>query len=329
MQSHLRRAARNYLEQLRRELGFLSDAERTEILAHTREQISRLPGKGRRKSELLRSLGDPAAVAAGFTRTEPTELKVSSGRQFLTRILAWPIFALSVLTAGLLVLGSHFVALVEPLSFGYVGGSMFGALAELELSLGSAVMFFAFIPALFSLLPLVVHGTPGLVLQIVGALATTAACVLGLATLGAFLIPLAVLLWAQAFTPLLMMRGSMARPGPAWLVCAAVALLASIGYTTYRGVQGFSGNVWLILAPAAALAVLALLLPLRRRWANIALIATGLLVMAAGFIAALPGTFEAPLLWPWLAGAMSFAVGHLALAAGMWHERARNLLALL
>lgn len=329
MQSHLPRAARNYLEQLRRELSFLSDAERTEILAHTREQISRLPGKGRRKSELLRRLGEPAAVAAGFTPTEPTELKVSSGRQFLTRILAWPIFALSVLTAALLVLGSQFVALAEPLSFGYVDGTIFGTLAELELSLGSAVMIFAFIPVLFSLLPLVVHGIPGLVLQVIGALATTAACVLGLASLGAFLIPLAILLWAQVFTPLLMMRGSMASPGPVWLICAAGALLAAIGYTTYRGVRGFTGNVWLILAPAVVLAVLALLLPLRRRWAHIALIATGLLVMVAGFIAALPTTYEAPLLWPWLAGAMSFAVGHLALAAGMWHERARNLLALL
>ena len=151
---------------------------------------------------------------------------------------------------------------------------------------------------------------------------------LGVAS-GLQFLPLAVLLWAQVFTPLLMMRGSMASPGPAWLICASAALLAAIGYTTYRGLQGFTGNAWLILVPAAALAALALLLPLRRRWSHIALIATGLLVMVAGFIAALPTTYEAPLLWPWLAGAMSFAGGHLALAAGMWHERARNLLALL
>ena len=46
------------------------------------------------------------------------------------------------------------------------------------------------------------------------------------------------------------------------------------------------------------------------------------------FVAALPGTYGAVLAWPWLAGGMGFAVGHLAVAAGMWHERARKLLAL-
>ncbi|MFJ2618050.1 HAAS signaling domain-containing protein [Glutamicibacter sp. NPDC087344] len=329
MQPHRPRAARNYLEQLRRELSFLSDAERSEIIAHTAEQIAGLPGKGRRKSELLKSLGEPAALAAGFTRTEPTELKVNSGRQFLSRILAWPIFALSVLTAGLLVIGSQAVVLVEPVSFGYVEGSIFGMWAELELHMGSAVMLLVFIPVLFSLLPLITHGTFGLVLQVIGAVATTIACVLGLISLGAFLIPLVLLLWAQVFTPLLMMRGSMASPGPTWLICAAVVLLCAIGYTTYRGVHNFSGNVWLILIPALVLAVFALLLPLRRRWAHISLIVAGLAVMVAGYVAALPSTFATPLIWPWLAGTVSFAIGHLALAAGMWHKRAQNLLALL
>ncbi|WP_313812104.1 HAAS signaling domain-containing protein [Glutamicibacter sp.] len=329
MKSYLPRAARNYLEQLRRELSFLTDAERQEILDHTREQILKLPGKGRRKSDLYRLLGEPQALAAGFARTEPQELKVSSGRQFLSRILAWPIFALAVLTAALIVLSPSSMTLVEPRITGYVEGSWQGTLTQLELNMGSYILLFALIPVVFSLLPLVLRGTLGLIIQLLGALATTAVSLIGVNSLGAFFIPLAVLLWAQVFTPLLMMRGSMASPGPGWLISAAVVLIGAVAATTLLGLRSFSGEPWLVVAPAALLVVLAVLLPFRWRWANIGLISAGVLVMIAGCVASLESMYQAPLVWPWLAGSMSFAVGHLALAAGMWHERARNLLALL
>ncbi len=329
MKSFLPRAARNYLEQLRRELSFLTEDERAAVLEQTRAQILNLPGKGRRKADLLRLMGEPQAVAAGFSRTEPQELKVSSGRQFLARILAWPIFALSLLTAAMIIFSPGSMTLLPEHPIGLAEGSWLGSAAGLEQAIGSYILLIAMIPVVFSLLPLVLRGASGFIAALLGALATSAAAVLGFNSLGAFLIPLAVLLWAQVFTPLLMMRGSMARPGPGWLVAAALVLLASVAAATWQGLQGFRGEPWLVLAPACVLGILALLLPMRWRWANIALIAAGLLVMAAGCAASLPSMYQAPLVWPWLAGAMSFAVGHLALAAGMWHERARNLLALL
>lgn len=329
MKSHLPRAARNYIEQLRRELGFLSDAERRQVLEHTREQIRSLPGRGRRRAEIIAALGEPAAMAAGFTRTEPTSLKVRSGKEFLTRILAWPIFALCLLTAAVVILSPSTMTLVPERGFGYVEGGWASMLMQAEQALGSYILLFALIPVVFSLLPLLLRGPAALIASLIGALAASLISAVGIYSLGAFFIPAAVLLWAQVFTPLLMMRGSMARPGPGWLIAAACVLAAAVAGTSWLGLQGFTGAWWLILAPAALLIVLAALLPLRWRWANISLIAAGLLVMAAGAAASWNTMYQAPLIYPWLAGAMSFAVGHLALAAGMWHERARNLLALL
>jgi len=327
MKSYLPRAARNYLERLRHALDFLSEQERKQVLEQTREEILRLPDGGRRKRELINRLGEPATRARKFERMEPEDLEVRSGKYFLTRILAWPIFALALMTV--------IVVLFAPPQQGLIGAygvEKFlspgnGWLAGFEEVVGGQLIWLAFIPVVFSLLPLWLDGAVGLVLQILGAVAMTAVC-LGGGILPLYFIPVTLLLWAQVFTPLLMMRGSMARPGPAWLVTAALLLIVAIAVATYQGMTNFAGPAWLVLAPAALLAVLAGLLPARWKTAHIALVSAGLLVMAAGFIAARPGTYNAVLLWPWLAGGLSFAVGHLAVAAGMWHERARKLLAL-
>ncbi|WIV45260.1 HAAS signaling domain-containing protein [Glutamicibacter sp. PAEs-4] len=328
MKPYLPRAARNYLEQLRRALDFLSLEERNEVIETTKQEILRLPGGGRRKRDLVRLLGEPASRARKFERHEPEALEVSSGKHFLTRILAWPISALALLTLMVVLFAPPQTALVEGQGFGFVAGGASGFLGKLELLIGSQLLWLAFIPAILSLVPLWLPNIAGTIIQILGAVIMTAICVAGGGTLALYFVPVTVLLWAQVFTPLLMMRGSMARPGPAWLICAAVLLILVVGYASYQGLAGFSGAPWLIAAPAALLAVLALLLPFRWKLAHIALVAAGLLVMAAGFVAALPGTYGAVLAWPWLAGGMGFAVGHLAVAAGMWHERARKLLAL-
>jgi len=327
MKSYLPRAARNYLEQLRRALDFLSEQERKQVLEQTREEIHRLPDRGRRKRELISMLGEPAARARKFERTEPEDLEVRSGKHFLTRILAWPIFALALLTVIVVLFAPPQQALIGTQGLDQFLSPGQGWLADLEEAIGSQLIWLAFIPVIFSLLPLWLNGALGQILQIVGAVAMSAVC-LGGGILPMYFIPVTLLLWAQVFTPMLMMRGSMARPGPGWLVAAAVLLVACIGLATYQGMASFAGPQWLVLAPAAVLVVLAGLLPTRWKAAHIALVAAGLLVMAAGFIAALPGTYNAVLLWPWLAGGLSFAFAHLAVAAGMWHERARKLLAL-
>ena len=327
MKSYLPRAARNYLEQLRRALDFLSEQERKQVLEQTREEILRLPDGGRRKRELINLLGEPATRARKFERTEPEDLEVRSGKHFLTRILAWPIFALALMTVIVVLFAPPQQALIGTGGIDQYLSSGNGWLSGLEEAIGSQLIWLAFIPVVFSLLPLWLNGAFGMVLQVLGAVAMTAVC-LGGGILSLYFIPVTLLLWAQVFTPLLMMRGSMARPGPAWLATAAVLLIAAIALATYQGLAHFAGAAWLVLAPAVLLAVLAALLPTRWKAAHIALVVAGLLVMVAGAIAALPSTFNAVLLWPWLAGGVSFAVGHLALAAGMWHDRARKLLAL-
>jgi hypothetical protein len=328
MKPHLPRAARNYLEQLRRALDFLSEQERREVLEATKQEIFRLPGGGRRKRDLIRLLGEPEARALKFERHEPQALEVGSGKHFLTRILAWPIFALALLAVMVVLFAPPQAAQIDEQGFGYIAGSTGGLLAQLELLIGSQLIWIAFIPVVISLIPLWLPNIAGTIIQVIGALIMSVICVAGGGQLSLFFIPVTLLLWAQVFTPLLMMRGSMASPGPAWLICAAVLLIAVVGYATVRGLAHFSAEPWLILGPAVVLAVLALLLPFRWKSVHIALVAAGLLVMVAGFIASLPGTYSAALAWPWLAGGTSFAVGHLAVAAGMWHERARKLLAL-
>lgn len=328
MSQNLPRAARNYLEQLRRALDFLSEDERKQVLEQTRDEIKRLPDGGRRKRELISLLGEPAVRAMKFERTEPEDLEVSSGKHFLTRILAWPIFALSLITVVVVLFSPPHDAMIGPVGLTGWLNSSGGWLAELEKVMGAQLIWLAFIPAVLSLIPLRISGVTSLILQVIGALLMSAVCISGGSVMAAYFIPVAVLLWAQIFTPLLMMRGSMARPDPGWMITAAVLLTAAVAFTTFQGLQGFEGPVWMILAPAALLVVLAILLPLRWKSAHIALVVTGILVIVAGFSASLPSTYGAVLLWPWLAGGLAFAAGHLAVAADLWHERARKLLAL-
>lgn len=315
------RAARNYLEQLRRDLNFLSEAERTAVIDATRQEIRQQPGGGRRKRDLHRLLGEPALRARKFERTEPEALEVRSGKHFLARILAWPIFAFALLTLAVILFA-------PPQDAGFAVGGGPGWLAELELVLGAQLIWLVFVPVLMSLIGLWLPNIAGTALQVIGAVAMSAVCLAGGGQLALFFIPVTFLLWAQIAAPLLLMRGSMAAPGPAWMICGAVLLIAITGFATYRGLEGFAGADWMIVAPAALLAVPALLLPARWKAVPMALVAAGLLVMLAGFIASLPAMFSAALVWPWLAGGMGFAIGHLAVAAGMWHERARKLLAL-
>lgn len=327
MKTYLPRAARNYVVQLSRALDFLSEQERKQVLEQTREEIDRLPGGGRRKRELISALGEPATRARKFERTEPEDLEVRSGKHFLTRILAWPICALALMTVVVVLFAPPQQELISSQGLGQLLTPVGGWLAALEEVIGSQLIWLAFIPVVFSLLPLWLQGAVGMTLQILGAVVMTAVC-LGGGILPLYFVPVTILLWAQVFTPLLMMRGSMARPGPGWLVTASVILIAALAFTTYQGLASFTGAKWLVLAPGVVLVVLAALLPTRWKAAHISLVAAGFLVMVAGFIAALPGTYNALLLWPWLAGGLSFAVGHLAVAAGLWHERARKLLAL-
>lgn len=328
MSQNLPRAARNYLEQLRRALDFLSETERKQVIEQTREEIRRLPNGGRRKRELMNLLGEPASRALKFERTEPEELEVSSGNYFLTRILAWPIFALSLLTVVVVLLSPPQDAQAWQQVVAGLPGSVTGWLPGLETLIGAQLIWLAFVPAVFSLLPLWTSGMTSLILRILGASIMSVVCLSGGSVLAWYFIPVTVLLWAQVFTPLLMMRSSMARPDPGWMITAAVLLVAAIFLTTFVGLEDFSGPAWMIFAPSAVLTVLAILLPFRWRIAHIALVVAGLLVIVAGFIASLPASYEAVLAWPWLAGALSFAAGHLAVAADMWHERARKLLAL-
>ena len=320
MSPYLPRAARNYVEQLRRALGHLGESERAQVLADTRNQIRALPGRGRRRSDLVAALGEPAALALKFEHARPEELKVTSGRRFLTRILAWPIFAFALATAGMVLFSPY----APPPAPWLSGGGM---LARLEELMGAQFAWLAFIPVVFSLLPLVLRGVAGTVIQALGALAASAMVIAG-GGFGLQFAPVALLLWAQVFTPLLMMRGSMARPGPSWLVTAAVVLVLLVAWCTWQGLSGFDGPAWLVLSGGGLLVVLAVLLPFRWLWAHVALIISGLLVIIAGLAAALPAMYSAQPLWPWLAGGFGFGVGHLSLAADLWHSRARKLLAL-
>ncbi|WP_159611479.1 hypothetical protein [Glutamicibacter sp. JC586] len=328
MSQNLPRAARNYLEQLRRALDFLSENERKQVLEQTREEIRSLPGGGRRKRELMNLLGDPAMRALKFERTEPEELEVSSGNYFLTRILAWPIFALSLLTIVVVLFSPPQDAEVGQQAALSVLGHWGGWLSDLETLVGSQLIWLAFVPAVFSLLPLWTHGATSMVLRVLGAVLMSVVCLSGGSALALYFIPVTILLWAQVFTPLLMMRGSMARPDPGWMITAAILLAAAIIFAAVAGLNDFAGSGWMIIAPCAVLVVLGILLPFRWRIAHIALVVAGLLVIVAGYVASLPDAYGATLIWPWLAGGLSFAAGHLAVAADMWHDRARKLLAL-
>ena len=329
MKPFVPRAARNYLAELSEALDFLTSDEREQILKQTRAQILQLPNKGKRADQLREQLGTPQHVAARFTRMVPQELSVTSGHRALARILAWPIFGFALLTAlAMIVHPSSMKMLPEPV-FEFMPAGIFRWLTELESVIGSGIMIIFLWPVLFALLPLAFAQRWVIIVQVVGALGATGLCLAEFNGIGLFFIPVTALLWAQVFTPVLMRRGSMGSPGPGLLIIAVVLLTIVLAYATYRGIVEFSGPVWMILAPVIFVEIIAVLLPWRFGWVPIALMCSAVVLWCGGVYASVEATYSSAFIWPWLAGGVVFSVGHLALAAQMWHRRAVNLLALI
>ncbi|WP_404290552.1 hypothetical protein [Glutamicibacter arilaitensis] len=326
MKSRLPRASRNYVEQLRQELSHLTSAERNKVIEQTRAKIQKLPGRGRKQVELIEQLGTPGMRAAKFQRTEPEALQVRSGKEFLNRILGWPILAFALLTTVVV----YFGPIAAPGNSGewtpFAGAD--GALARFEAVVGAQVIWVAMLPVLLSVLGLYLQNIFSTIIGVLGASAITLVVIAGSAGIGLFFLPITVLLWAQVLTPLIMMRGSMARPGPLWLIAGALLVLATGVWVVSAGLRATELNGWLIIGPASLLGLLAVLLPTRQWWAHVLLVSVGILVIAAGLVAAMNSIGALALIGPWVFGGVAFAVGHLALAGSLWHERARKLLAL-
>ena len=322
MAARLPKAAREYLEQLRKALGELSDAERAKILAQTRSRLAGLPRRGRRLEDIIAVLGPVEGYASRFARVEPERLQISSGHEFLVRILTWPTVAFAVLTAAVLLFspGAPLAASLELDSLGSAGvsfGYIVGQWPNLQLLPAVLVVL---VPAVFALTPMIVQGKPAAWLQVLGALVMTAVAILAGVGVGLLLLPSIVLLWSQVLVPPVMMRNSMGRPGWVWrVVGTAVALLALLPVVLSLI---SSGPLWALAIPALLLVPVVGHL-LRWRWADIALIAVGLLTIGYAAIAAV-------LLTPvFLIGSWLFLVGHLGLAGNLWHRRSADLLALL
>lgn len=326
MAARLPKAAREYLEQLRTALQELEPDERSRVLRETRNRLATLPRRGRNPQDIIAALGPAETYAANFARVQPEALQVSSGRHFLTRILAWPTFAFALLTAAVLLfapgasisvmLGFEAFSLAD-LSFGYVEGA---DPSWINLSLLPAVLV-SLVPGLFSLTPLMIDGKAGIWLQLLGAVVMSAVAVLAGDGIGLFLLPAVVLLWTQVLVPPVLIRNSMGRPGWTWRSVGTVLVVLLGASAVFVGWMG-QEPLWLMLLPAL------LLIPaighlMRARWAEIALIACGLgLILYAGIaLTLLSVTF--------LSGALLFIVGHLGLAGNMWNRRSANLLALL
>ena len=225
MKSRLPRAARKYLDQLRLELGHLNIEERNRIIEQTNAKIRQLPGRGRNQVELFEHLGTAAMRAEKFRRTEPEALAVRSGKEFLNRILGWPILAFALLTAVVLYFGP--IASVEPrrhsVGRDYVVhvGSCSGSSDHLACGAAGVVQLTATVGA----------DKFTWTLGVLGAVLFTLVVIFGAAGIGLYFIPITVLLWAQVLTPMIMMRGSMAYPGALWLIfrCLAGALRTGMG----------------------------------------------------------------------------------------------------
>lgn len=327
MKSRLPRASRKYVEQLRHELSHLTPAERNKIIEQTRAKIHKLPGRGRTQVELIEQLGTAGMRAAKFQRTAPEALQVRSGKEFLNRILGWPILAFALLTTVVV----YFGPIAAPGNAGdwtpFADGAN-GGLARLEALVGAQVIWVAILPVLLSVVGLYLQNIFSTVIGLLGASFMTLVVVVGSSGIGLFFLPITVLLWAQVLTPLIMMRGSMARPGPLWLIAGALLVLATGVWVVSAGLRTSELNGWLIIGPASLLGLLAVLLPTRQWWAHILLVSVGILVIAAGLVAAFNSIGSLALIGPWASGGVAFAVGHLALAGNLWHERARKLLAL-
>ncbi len=322
MKSRLPRAARKYLDQLRLELGHLNAEERNRIIEQTNAKIRQLPGRGRNQVELFEHLGTAAMRAEKFRRTEPEALAVRSGKEFLNRILGWPILAFALLTAVVLYFGP--IATSESAGTG-MAETM---LTTWEATVGAQIIWLAVLPVLLSALRLWAQNKFTWILGLLGAILFTLVVFLGAAGIGLYFIPITVLLWAQVLTPMIMMRGSMAHPGALWLISGALLVLLGLVWAVRPALDESTGNIWLIIAPAIVLGLLAVLLPTRKFWVQIALIIAGLLVIAAGLTVAFGNVGQPALIDTWMVGGLAFAVGHLALAGGLWHERVRKLLAL-
>ena len=322
MKSRLPRAARKYLDQLRLELGHLNAEERNRIIEQTNAKIRQLPGRGRNQVELFEQLGTAAMRAEKFRRTEPEALAVRSGKEFLNRILGWPIVAFALLTAVVLYFGP--IATVE--SDGTVSAETM--LSTWEASVGAQIIWLAILPVVLSALRLWMQNKFTWILSILGALLFTLVVIAGAAGIGLYFVPVTVLLWAQVLTPVIMMRGSMAHPGPLWLIAGALLVLLGLVWAVRPALDEITSSIWLIITPAIVLGLLAVLLPTRKFWVQIALITAGLLVIAAGLALAFGNLGHLDLIDSWVVGGLAFAVGHLALAGGLWHERVRKLLAL-
>ena len=325
MAARLPQAARDYLEQLKEALSGLNRAERTAILADTRTRLAKLPRRGRRVEDIYAQLGPVDSYAAKFAKVQPETLKVSSGHRFLTRILAWPIFAFALLTAAILLFapGAVMSASLDfsawfsgSLSFGYV---VPGDPAWINLSLMPAVLV-SLVPALFSLTPLIIQGKAAAWLQLLGAVVMSVVAVLAGAGIGLFLLPAVLLLWSQVLVPPVMMRNAMGRPGWVWRTVGTIVVVAVLAVVALAILA--DGPLWALVFPGLLL-VPAIGHLLRWRWAEIGLISVGLasIVYAAVALDLITEMF--------LLGGVLFIVGHLGLAGNMWNRRSANLLALL
>lgn len=323
MKSRLPRAARKYLDQLRLELGHLTTGERNTVIEQTGAKIRQLPGGGRNQVELFEHLGTAAMRAEKFRRTEPEALYVRSGKEFLNRILGWPILAFALLTAVVLYFGP-----IGSAASPDTRALQDTVLADWEARIGAQIIWLAVLPVLSCALRLFKQNRFTWILGVLAAALFTAVVILGAAGIGLYFIPITVLLWAQVLTPGIMMRASMAHPGSLWLICGALLVLLGLVYAVRPALGESSLDLWLIIGPAMLLGLLAVLLPTRRMWVQISLICSGLLVIAAGLAAAFGQFGQLALPGPWIAGGLAFAVGHLALAGGLWHERVRKMLAL-
>lgn len=327
MAARLPTAARTYLAQLRDALGHLPGSERESILSDTRRRIAKLPGRGRWMPDIIAALGPAEALAGSFEKVEPEALKVRSGYEFLTRILAWPTFAFALLTAAVLLFAPQAGITTsidtassfsdQSVSFGYIEQDGRPGWINTELLPAALV---ALVPALFSLTPLILRGKASAVLQLFGALVMSAVTVLAGFSIGLFFLPFVILLFSLFLVPPVMMRGAMGRAGWVWRTIGTLLLLAVLAVAALGILRATTS--WLLLVPALVLVpVLGHLV--RWRWAEIALIAVGLAFII--YAALMMPT----MIWGFLAGGLFFLVGHLGLAGNMWHRRSASLLALL
>ncbi|GAB3621038.1 hypothetical protein GCM10027417_22990 [Glutamicibacter endophyticus] len=312
MKSPLPRASRQFLEQLGRELSFLSREERAQVLAATRKEIRALPGRGRRAEDLAGAFGSPAILAMKFKRTEREELPVRSGREFLLRLLAWPTVGFAVVTA---------LAMFSLERFGASAGELgFAALWVPPVQLG-------LLPVVLALVPLVLSGWTAVALQLLGVLGLGLVVVLGGPEAGWFYLPVWLLLGTQILVPQLLMRGSMGRPDGPWRPLALLGLIAVVTSVVIERGWVHIVEQWWTMTACVAMIITGLGVLFRRRWLDILTIACGIAILSAVLATPWAGLATGVDAGLWLVGGVGFVIGHLALAGDLWHRRAAQLLA--